>query len=523
MYVFSYLELHTTLIGWILYDLLWLVLAESGLVALPFLWILFQHWRDATSKQDTITENNHTESKVLFIKLAIAFLVLLFVALPLTTLQPTTVTFSPQPSFSDSSPEEVTAVTDTSTYQQNLGITSRASAAQVPLWWRAVMGISSGITNAVVQNLPVPGDLREAQVLLSSNNIEQPDIAHEYRSFIQNCYVPAKNRFEDWAIDGRIDTSDVDAEDIDWAGSSYLLTLPGGYAACPGGLAGLNSCGSTIHPPPGIRGLGENATCADWWRLLENDIYEADSENDGFWENMTDNVNLLSSFSEPKMRAARVKGLLNNMVAGDILVERKYGETGFFSGMWGMVEDVTGAVTTGNEALARSVFVNIMKQAVPITMAIILLVVYFMLPAALVFTLFSIEAVVAFTFVIFSLIFTHALFAVASWLDYNLIVSLFDDFTMLSWLSSDGGHLLGNAQKRWLINITVGMLYVVMPMAWLYVMGIAGLGAARATGFLVGTAPGGDGAASAAAGVAKNAATKGSKAAATRAKASFSR
>ncbi len=520
MYVFSYLELHTTLIGWMLYDLLWLAFAESGLVALPFLWILLQHWRDASAKQDSVTRNSHTDGKVLFIKLALAFLVLLFVALPLTTIQPTTLKFSPQPSFSNRTPADVTAASDTSTYQQNLGTVAASSAAEIPLWWRLVIGVSSGITNAVIENLPVPGDLREAKVLLSSNNIEQPDLAHEYRSFIQNCYVPAKNRFEDWAVDGRIDSSSADADDIDWAGSSFLLTMPGGYAACPGGS--VDSCGSTIHPPPGVRGLGADATCADWWRLLENDIYVADSANDGLWQNMTDTVNLLSSFSPEKVRTGRVKNLLNNLVAGEVLVERKYGQAGVLDGMWGMVEDVAGAVAVGSEAISRAGFLNIMRQAVPIMMAIILLVVYFMLPAALVFTLFSLEAVVAFSFVIFSLIFTHALLAVASWLDYYLIVSLFDDFTLMSWLSSDG-HTLGTAQKRWLINIIVGMLYVGMPMIWIYMMGIAGLGAARATGYMVGSVTGDTSGAGGAGKNTLNAAKKGGGAAIDRAKQAYSR
>ncbi len=489
MYVFSYLELHTLLIGWMLYDLLWAAFAETGIVAIPFVWILLRHFRKSATEGNDMDKNTHNDGKSLAIELILAFLVLLFVALPIVTIQPTTLTFSPQPSFSNPTPTTVTGASDPSTYNDTLGPVVASGSAQIPIWWGVMIGISSGITNAVIQNLPTPGDLREARVMLSSNNIENPNLAHEYRSFVTNCYVPAKNRFEERVVDGRIDASTVNPGDVDWPGGAYLRTMPGGYAVC----TDPDSCGSTLRPI-GVRGMGDSATCNEWWTQLESDIYEADSVNNSVWQNIQANVSSFTGLGVQQLREARVRNLINNLNATSITTEYNYGQgqggaIGALGSLWGAVEDMAGTVAIGGEAISRSGMINVMKQAVPIMLAIITMVLYFMMPAALIFTTYSIGAVVALSFAVFSLVFTHALMAVASWLDYYLIVSLFDDFSLLSWLSSDA-HLLGTTQKRWLINIIVGGLYVGMPMIWLYVMGIAGIGAGRATGFLLGHASG---------------------------------
>ena len=43
----SYLEIFTTLFGWMFYSVLWDVLTETGVVYLPFLGILLDNWRES--------------------------------------------------------------------------------------------------------------------------------------------------------------------------------------------------------------------------------------------------------------------------------------------------------------------------------------------------------------------------------------------------------------------------------------------------------------------------------------------
>ncbi len=487
MRVFTYLELHTVLIGWTLYDLLWAAFASTGIILLPILWIIVSNWKEAATRNRAGEKSDHTDGKAMAMDLFIASLVIFFVATPIYPIQPSKITYTAPPSFSQPDTTTYTTSSDPSTFKTNLGPVLSSVTPLVPAWWAVVMSVSAGVTNAVISGLPTPGDLREAKVALSSNNVENPKLAHEYRSFVSNCYIPAKNKLEDQFVDGRVDPTGIKANDIDWPGGKYLMTMPGGYAVCPG--ANVDICGHTIRPV-GVRGLGKTATCADWWRLLKADIYAEDSDNDTIWSNLKGAVTLLSTFSTEEVVDARVKSLLNNMNTSTITNEYNYGNPGGLGAtMWGVIEDVTGAIAIGSEAISRSSLINVMKQAVPIIIAISTMVLYFMMPAALIFTAYRLEAVIALTFVVFSLIFTHALLAVASWLDYNLIVSLFDDFSLMSWLSSDS-HFLGTAQKRWLINIITGALYAGMPLIWLYVMAIAGVGAGRATGTMVGASMG---------------------------------
>ena len=50
MSVDSYLELFTTLYGWSFYHVLWDALVATGIVYLPFLGILIDHWREPAER-----------------------------------------------------------------------------------------------------------------------------------------------------------------------------------------------------------------------------------------------------------------------------------------------------------------------------------------------------------------------------------------------------------------------------------------------------------------------------------------
>ncbi len=483
MYVSSYLEMHTTLIGWLLYDVGWQVLSQTGLIILPFLWILFRNWKDATTGLNEMNRTTHNDAKQNIHDVLVGIGVLLLAMVPVVPLQPTTISYEPTPTFSNPNPTTATAATDPTTYNESLGdISNSSGVAYVPIWWRFIMGVSTGITHAVVQSLPTPGDLRQARVMISSSNIEDPTLSHEYQSFINNCYIPAHARFRQYAAEGRLlNLDNVAPDDVDWPGSRYLLQMPGGYAACPDGQ--VNQCGSTNRPPPNnASGLDPNTTtCGDWWLQIEQKIYDADSANDNLWAQLRTHISGWTA-TEDEVRQNRVKSVLNNFRATQISPEYQHGERGLAGSLWGVFEDVAGTGALAWESVKREGILNIVKQAIPMLIAILLMFVYFMIPFALVFTAYRLEAVIAMSFVIFSLTFVHALQAIASWLDYYLMTSLFSDFGLMSWLSGDAGHILGTAQKRLLINIILAGAYLLVPMVWMYVMMLVGVGAANGAG-----------------------------------------
>ena len=65
MYVASYLELHTTLLGWMLYNVIFGILWETGLLMLPLLWMLVAQQREIPGRGEGRAA---TRSAVLHVK-----------------------------------------------------------------------------------------------------------------------------------------------------------------------------------------------------------------------------------------------------------------------------------------------------------------------------------------------------------------------------------------------------------------------------------------------------------------------
>ena len=488
MYVSSYLEMHTTLIGWLLYGLSYDLIMQTGLFLLPFLWLLLSNSAQFIMSANQLDTESHAGTRMHISGMLGGLLVIALCMAPIYEIQPTTVTYQPAPSFTDPDPGEVTANADPTTYQENLGqVVQGSGSIRVPIWWRFLHGISTGVTQAIVQNLPTPGDLRHAQNQISSANISDPGIAQEYRSFVKFCYLYAHSVYRELAGKGRLDLSGVDPEDIDWPGSRFLLDMPGGYAMCDGS----NGCRSTQWVDPqqtasSDRLPAENVTCAMWWTVIEDRILENDSANDGVWQGLKDGVRQFFGATPEELREERVRGILTNFHSQTISREHESGQGGIVSGIWALVEDGVSTAMLAGKSIETEGYLSLIKQATPMVVAVVQMFVILFLPWAMVFTSYRIDTVVRLSFFLFSLAFVHALLAIAGWLDYYLTTSLFQDYSLFSWLRGDDQHFIGGvAQKRMLINIILGFAYIGVPMLWMSLMTMVGIGAARsASGML---------------------------------------
>ena len=110
MGVNSYAEIFTTLIGWHLYGVIWDVLAATGIVFLPFLWILIDNWRNAFVDGE---EGGGASAglRALEVELYIGLFVMLIACVPngITTLNRADVFYAPPATTANPSP--VTATT----------------------------------------------------------------------------------------------------------------------------------------------------------------------------------------------------------------------------------------------------------------------------------------------------------------------------------------------------------------------------------------------------------------------------
>ena len=492
MYVSSYLELHTTVIAWMLYGRCIEVLSVSSLIIWPFLWNLLSGSFQVVGEE---TSRERHETTVTHIRNTISGIVVLFTCvLPVYPVQPSDVRFLAPVSISSADVQEVTAAADPSTYKNTFGgLTGQAGTVLIPLWWKFMHGLSTGITQALIQSLPAQIDLRQAKVMLSSANITSQATALEYRAFVKHCYVPAHAKFQQRISDGRMVLAEGEEPDLDWAGSRTLMQMPGGYLPCPD----TSVCGAMIHPPENIASKFSDpgtATCADWWGTLEEELVQEDKDFDHLYGELAGasilvhgqevlgtplEADLTAAMSDDQIRTFRVKNILTNFAASQNSISAESeNRGGGWSRLGGYLGDAVATTVLVEKGLQAEIALGVIKQAAPMLVAVLQLFFIVFMPFGMVFTLYRPAAVIAISFIMFSLIFCHALFAIAGWLDYYLAVSLFDSAGVGTWLGSDD-HLFGNAQKRMLLNIIMATTYTIVPVFWMIMMGAIGVGAGQ--------------------------------------------
>jgi len=489
MRVFSYLELHTTLIAWQLFGVLYDVITQTGLILVPLVWALLRITAQAVGED----RGNGHEAPVGNLKAVLQMAVVIVLCLtPVYVVSPSAISLEPAGGSSGSS-DTVTAESDPTTYGK---IIPSGGATQVPAWWALLHNIATGVASAVIQSLPTYTDLREAKVQMTALNIHDSALASEYRDFLNACYYPAKKNYTRLRRNDSIPRAD-DAENplasVNWAGSHYLLDMPGGYLPCTS-LEQCQGAPGLLHPKLATAVGAEN--CADWWQAMRSRILVQARADDIHREGDTALVedidaglaigpaDAYSGMDQREREDTMIRKTLENhdtrLVASPSSAPR---DPSFFGNL---LQGVKNAATLAGGAAAwftLEIVLNVIKQAIPIMIGIFLMFLIMMIPLALLFTGFRIEPVIRISFLVFSAIFLHALLAIADWLDYYLTVSLFED-QVHAWLAADD-QTFGHAQKRLLINIVLLLNYIAVPLLWFRMMDAAGLQAGSAGGGLM--------------------------------------
>ena len=119
------------------------------------------------------------------------------------------------------------------------------------------------------------------------------------------------------------------------------------------------------------------------------------------------------------------------------------------------------------QGMETSATVYALKQAAPVGQSLILMTIYLCLPFLLVFSSFSIRAVMLTSLGIFAMRFLTALWALATWLDTSMIEALGIEWWRFVTNFSPSISIV-------VVNTVSGLLYVGMPLVWFTVIGWAG-------------------------------------------------
>lgn len=446
----SYAELYSTILGWHQYNLLWNLLTDTGLVLLPFLGLLFRHVLDAVQSQTGVNASL-TTLKRLEVDVVQMLVVIILVGQPLMTLKTNELTFiklCDTGGFQGPAGEvKIDDPADPTLYRQSQMI-GEIKEARIPVWWFAVMSVSSGITHAAKKSMPcLPYNkdvLHSVRTVLGSGFFKE-----DVRRFIAECYGPVKNFVtkghkkldpSEWnepefrrlvEKHGKGDTFAEKLEDVDWEGSPVYLEMPGQHFY--GGLVPKTLRGSRTA-------LLRQVTCKDWWEGFFPLV--ADLRAVGLKERLLESFhNIMVTQSEA---AKRNPDQVLAMIFREVKRRQFVLTDQLFPSLNAVTErtwkDVFYEILAGLgldwDTLVVYPVSHAVQTASPIVIAMLLMSLYVMLPLGLVISSYSLQFVLAASVGLFTMKFLSYFFMVAYWLDQNLLLVTGGEGSELSFLAS---------------------------------------------------------------------------------------
>ena len=483
----SYLELFTTLYGWAFYGVLWDLLVGTGIVYLPFLGILIDNWREPAQRGEFGTVTGLSLRRM-EIDLFLALLVVVLAGQPaaLAPLNAGTLSYTPPPTLNDPAPAAASVAAPQSTYGTT-GFNGSPATVNIPVWWYAVLAITSGFNHAAIEGLPSASDLRTYEQQARLATIADPRLRQEVSEFFTQCFIPARSRYQAEqpgaaAVTALLTTYGPD--DPDWMGSHVYRDTAGYYDTqrpanqIPGWA--YNAARDTEYDPASPPAWGK-PTCKQWWEdgaigLRRKLIDQADANSTGFSGLV---VAVAPALAGEQQNDAVARTVLTNSPpswSSNDLVAGNSGSTGLLSTAEQIVK---GGLAAGGVLTASALFsvtITAVLQALPMVQAVLLLGIYALLPMIVVLSRYSLSMMVVGALAIFTVKFWSVLWYLAMWVDQNLIQSMYPDVNVFLQIFANPGE---HDTKRMLLNMITTSLYLGLPLLWSGMMGWVGVQVGR--------------------------------------------
>ena len=483
----SYLELFTTLYGWAFYGVLWDLLVGTGIVYLPFLGILIDNWREPAQGGEFGTVTGLSLRRM-EIDLFLALLVVVLAGQPaaLTPLNAGTLSYTPPPMLNDPTQAAATIAAPQSTYGTT-GFNGSPATVNIPVWWYAVLAMTSGFNHAAIEGLPSASDMRTFEQQARLATIADPRLRQEVSEFFSQCFIPARSKFQAEQLGAAAVTAlltTYGADDPDWMGSHVYRDTAGYYDTLrplnqiPGWT--YNAARDTEYDPASPPAWGK-PTCKQWWEdgaigLRQKLIDEADATSAGFSGLV---VAVAPALAGEQQNDAVARTVLTNSPpswSSNDLVANNNGSTGLL----GTAEQIVkGGLAAGGVLTASALFsvtITAVLQALPMVQALLLLGIYALLPMIVVLSRYSISMMVIGALAIFTVKFWSVLWYLAMWVDQNLIQSMYPDVNIFLQIFANPGE---HDTKRMLLNMITTSLYLGLPLLWSGMMGWVGVQVGR--------------------------------------------
>ena len=471
LYTTDYLEYYLTLVGWIVNNGIWNILVASGVFALPFVVIVVQEWLRARAEGADEGNKGVLSSMRIENRVWVAIVVILFAGIPFIPVDLSTIKFD----TTRSAQCQVSVPQPNDTGWSNAYTTLNNQSALVPVWWFFMHSISKAVTGGAVAAIPCGTDLRQMRMDVDATRIDDPVLAQEVGDFVHDCYGPSRAKL----FMSRPTLSDEQMNDVTWIGSSYFLGNTGFYdtyhsntprtawpydATRDAGLAQVDSGGG--YP-----------TCRQWW-------------SDG---NSGLRARLLAQVDPDLLtRIGRWAGFLSQAEMNDSVIravvsprQQKMNQDSVYTDYGGQIEMTLPNIVTraasdvGMTVGALGFFpaMDVMRQALPMVLALLKMALVICIPLALLVGTYDLKTLVTVSVVQFALFFVDFWFQLARWIDSTILDALYGWGFGWNRPHSNFDPLIGlnNAFGDMLLNYVLATMFLVLPSLWVTALGWVGV------------------------------------------------
>ena len=521
MGVASYFEFVTTLFGWILYQGIWAVLVDTGIVFIPIIAMVLGHVLESHKGGDDEGSAAIQSLKKIEADFIAMLGVLIFAAIPMLDVELTDMEYHKPALRCTDSPETIPGTTTGTTYDATLA-TMADQTGSIPLWWAMLHWLSKAVTAASVAAIPCSYDVASVDYRLAEANLEDPVLNQELEQFKNDCWQPAYSRLSRTNL---ASLTQVEKEDATWLGSEYLLgsgLYDRYYSTVPNPQFAFDATRDAGYEAYQVEGGFPD--CREWWsdgavglrrRVLDNIpadlrnemIYNADnliqetstvtlsaSEREDVFlrkylavkrtaEAVGSDMPLAVTYGDgaEQVRQERFADWRNSenlllQSAGNVLNTGAYlilGEAARDAGEVGVA--LIGSALKAPAAMGEG---YAMRNGISLFQPLALMMMIIALPFLLIFGRYGLRALVTLSVIYFGFHFLTFIWAVAFWVDNNL----------MHLLTSAGGLSVfasGTSVTQSLILLYISrFLYIVFPILYLTAVGWVGFQSGNVVGQL---------------------------------------
>lgn len=426
-------ELYLLIIAFQFYEMIWFICVETGLIAIPFIYLFWDSGFDEYRKFGSVKGADSSQRKLAF-DIVTATLVMVLFYTPFVEL-----------GISDFRVQRLVnpELTSESLSRNEERVRDGFSdnTIQVPIFFSFFYNLFNGVMYSGVEGVNQIGgnlaDLRELESLIYLAKIQDPILNNEVRRFTNECYIPAKSKYERlYSSDPAPFMADIlekSPGDLNWIGSRILTTTQGLYARCEtASTCGDGSAGFQAHNA--VKGFSYDESrdqiyldgqahpyCNEWWseelrpKLIDyareirscmdygsdfskHTKYDDNCNLDNWWAAMTDHFGAILSdiFGESELTINAEDYALRHFLRNTneaMFVPSPYAvaDDTYSGELMTEVRNAVGFIGSGKKLIETQTKMQAVKVALPSIQTVLIFIVIIILPFYAIVSMLKLE------------------------------------------------------------------------------------------------------------------------------------